>query len=83
MREEKNLIISTTDEGNRTALENLRKEYVILDKYLADMQRYFITETAQKLLAELKGLISDWRAVHNKIVELASSTDQAMNQQAQ
>ena len=83
VREEKDLIISTTDEGNRTALENLRKEYVILDKYLADMQRYFITETAQKLLAELKGLISDWRAVHNKIVELASSTDQAMNQQAQ
>ena len=51
VREEKNLIISTTEEGNRTALDNLRKEYVILDKYLAEMPRYFMTQTAQKLLA--------------------------------
>ena len=42
IREEKNLIISTTDEGNRIALDNLRKEYVTLDKYVADMPRYFI-----------------------------------------
>ncbi|NCB22061.1 MAG: chemotaxis protein [Deltaproteobacteria bacterium] len=83
VREEKDLIISTTDEDNRTALDNLRKENAILDKYLADMQRYFITETAQKLLAELNELIREWRGVHNKIVELGSSTDPAMNQQAQ
>ena len=83
IREEKNLIISTTEEGNRTALDNLRKEYVLLDKCLAELPRYFITEKAQKLLAELNGLVSEWRAVHSKIVELGSSTDPAMNAKAQ
>ena len=83
IREEKNLIISTTDEGNRIALDNLRKEYVTLDKYVADMPRYFMTETARKLLAELNSLISEWRGVHNKIVELGSTTDPAMNEKAQ
>ena len=83
VREEKNLIISTTEEGNRTALDNLRKEYVILDKYLAEMPRYFMTQTAQKLLAELNGMVSEWRTVHNKIVELGNTTNPAMNQQAQ
>ena len=83
IREEKNLIISTTDEGNRTALDNLRKEYVTLDKYIADMPRYFMTETARKLLAELNSLISEWRTVHNKTVELGSSTDPAVNEKAQ
>ena len=83
VRAEKNLIISTTDEGNRTALDDLRKENVILDKYLAEMPRYFVTPRAQKLLADLNSQISEWRSVHNKIVELGSSTDPAMNQQAQ
>ncbi len=83
VRDEKNLIISTTEEGNRTALDNLRKEYVILDKYLAEMPRYFMTDTGRKLLAELNGLISEWRTVHNKIVELGNTTDPAMNEQAQ
>ena len=83
VREEKDLIISTTDEDNRTALANLRKENAMLDKYLADIPRYFISETSKKLLADLNVLAREWRAVHNKIVELASTTDPAMNQQAQ
>ena len=83
VREEKNLIISTTEEGNRTALDNLRKEYATLDKYLAEMPRYFTTDIGRKLLAELNGQLGEWRIVHNKVVELASSTDPAMNEQAQ
>ena len=50
VREEKDLIISTTDEDNRTALANLRKENAMLDKYLADIPRYFISETSKKFI---------------------------------
>ena len=83
VREEKNLIISTTEEGNRTALDDLRKEYATLDKYLAEMPRYFTTDIGRKLLAELNGQLGEWRTVHNKIVELGNTTDPAMNEQAQ
>ena len=83
IREEKNLIISTTEEGNRFALNNLQKEYVVLDKYHNELPRYFMTESARKLLAELNGLLSEWRTAHNKVVELGSSTDPAMNAKAQ
>jgi|GEM_PF-4519024 hypothetical protein len=83
IREEKNLIISTTEEGNRTALNNLQKEYVVLDKYHNELPHYFMTDTARKLLAELNGLLSEWRTTHNKIVELGSTTDPAMNAKAQ
>ncbi len=83
IREEKNLIISTTEEGNRTALNNLQKEYAVLDKYHNELPRYFMTETARKLLAELNGLLSEWLTEHRKIVELASSTDPVMNAKAQ
>ena len=83
IREEKNLIISTTEEGNRTAVNNLQKEYAVLDKYHNELPRYFMTETARKLLAELNGLLSEWLTEHRKIVELASSTDPAMNARAQ
>ena len=83
IREEKNLIISTTEEGNRTALDNLRKESAILDKYVAELPRYFVTENARKQLAELTGVLNEWRAAHNKVVELGSSTDPAMNAKAQ
>ncbi|WP_225529901.1 methyl-accepting chemotaxis protein [Desulfovibrio desulfuricans] len=83
IREEKNLIISTSEEGNRFALNNLQKEYVVLDKYHNELPRYFMTESARKLLAELNGLLSEWRTVHNKVVELGSTTDPAMNEKAQ
>ena len=83
IREEKNLIISATEEGNRTALNNLQKEYVVLDKYHNELPHYFMTDTARKLLAELNGLLSEWRTVHNKVVELGSTTDPAMNEKAQ
>ena len=46
VREEKNLIISTTEEGNRRALDNMKKEYVVLDKFVDDLPRYFVTENA-------------------------------------
>ena len=83
IREEKNLIISTTEEGNRTVLNNLQKEYAVLDKYHNELPHYFMTESARKLLAELNGLLSEWRTVHNKVVELGSTTDPAMNEKAQ
>ncbi|WP_240823953.1 methyl-accepting chemotaxis protein [Desulfovibrio sp. UIB00] len=83
IREEKNLIISTTEEGNRTALNNLQKEYAVLDKYHNELPRYFMTETARKLLAELNGLLSEWLTVHKKVIELGSTTDPAMNEKAQ
>ena len=83
IREEKNLIISTTEEGNRIALNNLQKEYVALDKLLNELPRYFITEAARQLLAQLNSQLGEWRTVHNKIVELGSSTDPAMNEKAQ
>ena len=83
IREEKNLIISTTEEGNRFALNNLQKEYVVLDKYHNELPRYFMTESARKLLAELNGLLSEWRTAHNKVIELGSTTDPAMNAKAQ
>ena len=83
IREEKNLIISTTEEGNRFALDNLQKEYVVLDKYINELPRYFMTDSARKQLAELNSLLSEWRTVHNKVVELGSSTDPAMNAKAQ
>ena len=83
IREEKNLIISTTEEGNRFALNNLQKEYAVLDKYHNELPRYFMTESARKLLADLNSLLSEWRTVHNKVVELGSSTDPAMNAKAQ
>ncbi len=83
IREEKNLIISTTEEGNRFALNNLQKEYVVLDKYINELPRYFMTDSARKQLAELNSLLSEWRTAHNKVVELGSSTDPAMNAKAQ
>ena len=83
IREEKNLIISTTEEGNRFALNNLQKEYIVLDKYINELPRYFVTENARKQLAELNNLLSEWRTVHNKVIELGSSTDPAMNAKAQ
>ena len=83
IREEKNLIISTTEEGNRIAVNNLQKEYVALDKLLNELPRYFITEAARQLLAQLNSQLGEWRTVHNKIVELGSSTDPAMNEKAQ
>ena len=83
IREEKNLIISTTEEGNRFALDNLQKEYVVLDKYINELPRYFMTDSARKQLAELNSLLSEWRTAHNKVVELGSSTDPAMNAKAQ
>ena len=83
IREEKNLIISTTEEGNRSALNNLQKEYIVLDKYINELPRYFVTENARKQLAELNNLLSEWRATHNKVIELGSTTDPAMNAKAQ
>ena len=83
IREEKNLIISTTEEGNRHALDNVRKEYEILNAHLKEMPRYFVTQTAAQMLLELNVMISEWRSVHDKIMELGQTTDPAMNEQAQ
>ena len=83
IREEKNLIISTTEEGNRLALDNVHKEYERLNAHLKEMPRYFVTQTAAQMLSELNAMLSDWRSVHDKIMELASTTDSAMNEQAQ
>ena len=83
IREEKNLIISTTEEGNRHALDNVRKEYEILNGHLKEMPRYFVTQTAAQMLSELNAMVSEWRNVHDKIMELGNTTDPAMNEQAQ
>jgi len=83
IREEKNLIISTTEEGNRHALDNVRKEYEILNAHLKEMPRYFVTQAAAQMLLELNVMISEWRSVHDKIMELGQTTDPAMNEQAQ
>lgn len=83
VREEKDLIISTSEEENQAQLKALHAEYSVLDKYLGELPGYFISKEGQYLVSQLLSVISDWRDVHKKIVELGSTTDPAMNAKAQ
>ena len=83
VRDEKNLIISTSDEDNKKYLDALKARYEILDKQINSLSRYYITKTGQDMLAKLVSTINDWRAVHNKVIELSSTTDPEMNRQGQ
>ena len=83
VRNEKNLIISTTDEENNKQLKSLAEEYIILDNYLKEIQKYFVSAEGQMFLAKMFGVIKEWRDVHNKTVELGKTTDPVMNAKAQ
>ena len=83
VREEKDLIISTSESENNAQLKAMHEEYSDLDNYLKEIPKYFISIEAQKLIPQLLAVISDWRKVHNKVVELGSTTDPAMNAKAQ
>lgn len=83
VREEKNLIISTTDEENQKQLRSLAEEYSVLDSYLKEINKYFISAEGQMLLAKMAGVIKEWRDVHNKVVDLGKTTDPVMNAKAQ
>lgn len=61
----------------------MHEEYSDLDNYLKEIPKYFISIEAQKLIPQLLAVISDWRNVHKKVVELGSTTDPAMNAKAQ
>ena len=82
-RGEKDLITSTSDEENKAQLKALHAEYSVLDNYLAELPKYFISSEGQYIISQLKSVIQDWRTVHKKIVELGSTTDPAMNAKAQ
>ena len=82
-RGEKDLITSTSDEENKAQLKALHAEYSVLDNYLAELPKYFISSEGQYIISQLKPVIQDWRTVHKKIVELGSTTDPAMNAKAQ
>ena len=83
VREEKDLIISTSDTENQAQIKALHKEYSALDTYIKELPKYFITSEGQFLISQLSPLIKDWRDVHKKVVELGSTTDPAMNAKAQ
>ena len=83
VRDEKNLIISTTDEENNKQLKSLAEEYAVLDNYLKEIQNYFVSAEGQMFLAKMFGVIKEWRDVHNKTVELGKTTDPIMNAKAQ
>ena len=52
VREEKNLIISTTEEENKKQLKSLAEEYTVLDSYLKEIQKYFVSAEGQALLSK-------------------------------
>ena len=83
VREEKDLIISTSEEENQTQLKALHAEYSALDNYLSELPKYFVSKEGQYLISQLASVVNDWRNVHKKIVELGSTTDPAMNAKAQ
>ena len=83
VREEKDLIISTSEAENQTQLKALHEEYSILDTYLKELPKYFISSEGQYFISKLSSAIKEWRDVHNKIVDLGSTTDPAMNAKAQ
>ena len=83
VREEKDLIISTSEAENQAQLKALHKEYSALDTYIKELPKYFISSEGQFLISQLSPVIKDWREVHKKVVELGSTTDPAMNAKAQ
>jgi len=83
VRDEKNLIISTTDEDNHKYLEALKSRYITLDNQLSSLSGYYITKTGQDFLANLVKAINEWRVVHNQVIALSSTTDPEMNRQGQ
>ncbi len=83
VREEKNLIISTTDEENKKQLKSLADEYAVLDNYLGEIKKYFVSAEGQAILSKMSGVVKEWRDVHNKTVELGKATDPAMKAKAQ
>ena len=83
VREEKNLIISTTDEESKKQLKSLADEYAVLDNYLGEIKKYFVSAEGQAILSKMSGVVKEWRDVHNKTVELGKTTDPAMKAKAQ
>ena len=83
VRDEKNLIISTSEEENKKHLDTLNARYLTLDKQLSALPGYYITKTGQDLLAKLVKSINEWRVVHNQVITLSSTTDPEMNRQGQ
>ena len=83
VRDEKNLIISTSDEDNKKYLDALKARYATLDKQLNSLAGFYITKTGQEMLATLTKSINEWRAVHNQVIELSSTTDPEMNRKGQ
>ena len=82
VREEKDLITSTSEAENKAQLKLLNAEYSVLDNYLVELPKYFISSEGQYIISQLKSVIQDWRNVHKKVVELGSTTDPAMNEKA-
>ena len=83
IRDEKNLIISTTEEGNTRALRALREEYTTLDALIKELPAYFLTAHGRDLYKKLTKSLEDWRTVHNKIVELSSTVNPEMKEKGQ
>ena len=83
VRDEKNLIISTSEEENKKVLETLNARSLALDKQLNNLSAFYITKTGQDLLAKLLKSVKEWRVVHNQVIALSSTTDPKMNSQGQ
>ena len=83
VRDEKNLIISTSDEENKKQLDTLNARYATLDKQLSNLSGYYITKAGQDFFAKLLKAINEWRVVHNQVIVLSSTTDPEMNRQGQ
>jgi len=82
-QDEKNLIISDGEQEIEKYLQILNNEYKEYDSILQDLPNYFVTTRGYELLASINAAAKEWRAAHDRVVELGRNVDPAANKEAQ
>ncbi len=81
-REEKNLLLSENDGERAQFLDALQKQRADMDKLLAELPTYFITDQGKALLRKLTDTFTAWSAIHEEVVRLANSNDPVQKNKA-
>ena len=83
LREEKNIILTNEEDEIQRYRGVLATERKIFDTMLKNLPAFFQSGEGKELCSKLTQSAQAWLVVHDKVIELGSTTDAALNEKAQ
>ncbi len=83
MRDEKDLIISDTQEGLTNALQSREKSSNDLTRNLQAIDAFFYLPEGKARVEQAKAAIAEWQKIQEEVIRLGNTTDAAQSKKAQ